>query len=142
MVLIFAGINFRAFRSFCPKSPKFVPTKYSILLKPRKLIPAKKIEKSPLNSWEFSTLVTNSGSKQKIQFNFVTICFFLHHLIINWPLILRFSSRIVMTILTRVLVWVLEHITNVLRFYLHLLLTIFFKWFCLHCFNLNLNLLM
>ena len=44
---MFAGINFRAFRGFCPKLRKFVPGKYSILLKPRKLIPAKKMEKTP-----------------------------------------------------------------------------------------------
>ena len=46
-----------------------------------------------------------------------------------------------MRILTRVVVRVLEYITSVLRFYLRLLLTSFFKWFCLHCFNLNFNLL-
>ena len=38
MVLIFAGTNFRGFRT---KSRKFVPAKYLDLSKPRKLIPAK-----------------------------------------------------------------------------------------------------
>ena len=56
VVLIFAGINFRAFRGFCPKSRKFVSTKYSILLKSQKLIPAKKIEKNPRISRNFLNL--------------------------------------------------------------------------------------
>ena len=47
VVLVFAGIIFRTFHGFCPKSLKFVPAKYSTLLKPRKLIPAKKTEKNP-----------------------------------------------------------------------------------------------
>ena len=41
------GTNFRAFCGFCLKSRKFLPAKYSLLLKPQKLIPAKKIEKNP-----------------------------------------------------------------------------------------------
>ena len=51
-----SGTNFRAFRSFCPKSRKFVPTNYSISLKPRKLIPAKKIEKKSRISRNFPPL--------------------------------------------------------------------------------------
>ena len=47
VLLISAGINFCVFRGFCPKSRKFVPVKYSVLLKPRKLIPAKKLKKTP-----------------------------------------------------------------------------------------------
>ena len=50
VVLIFVCINFRGFGGFCPKSQKFVPAKYLILLKPRKFIPAKKIEKNPPKS--------------------------------------------------------------------------------------------
>ena len=56
VVLIFGGINFHAFRGFCPKSRNFVPAKYSILLKPRKLIPAKKIENIPRISRNFPPL--------------------------------------------------------------------------------------
>ena len=82
VVLVFAGIIFRAFRGFCPKSLKFVPAKYSTLLKPRKLIPAKRTEKNP----EFLGIFhpcDKAVRNKKMLINFETICFFLHHLIIN-----------------------------------------------------------
>ena len=61
-IIIYLSIsNFRRyylsrFRGFCSKSRKFVPVKYSVLLKPRKLIPAKKIEKNPRISRNFPPL--------------------------------------------------------------------------------------